>query len=308
MIQDLLREIVGERWVERIDFKSGQLVNTTFISPRHENRESDLIWRFRRKDEEEPVFVYILMEFQSRPDPSMPVRLMSYVGLLYQRLMSSRSRKSWKKLPLVIPLVVYNGAEPWDVATDLGSLIGELDPSAEIYRPQLRYLLVDELKYPPEELAALDNPVAELFRIETSRDGWEVRSSVHRLRERIPPEEATLRQAFETWLVKVVLPRLSGERAFGTLTLEEIDTVLLENIDSWNRKLREEGRQEGLEEGRQEGRQETAAQVLLRLLRLKFGPLDPEVEERVRSTDADRLLGWSERVLTAEHLQDVFKD
>ena len=304
MIQDLLREIVGERWVERIDFKSGQLVNTTLISPRHENRESDVIWRFRRKDGGEPVFVYILMEFQSRPDPSMPVRLMSYVGLLYQRLMASRSRKSWKKLPLVIPVVVYNGVEPWDVSTDLGSLIGDLDPSAEIYRPQLRYLLVDESAYPREELAALDNPVAELFRIETSRNGWEIRLSVHRLRQRIPPDEATLRRAFETWLAKVVLPRLSGEEASETLTLEEIETVLLENIDRWNRELREEGRQEG----RAEGRQEAAAQMLLRQLRLKFGPLAPEAEERVRSTDADRLLEWSERILSAEHLQEVFRD
>ena len=93
---------------------------------------------------------------------------------------------------------------------------------------------------------------------------------------------------------------MSGEEAFGPLTLEEIDTVLLENIDSWNRKLREEGRQEG--------RQDTAAQVLLRLLLLKFGPLSPETEERVCSTDADRLMEWSERVLTAERLQDVFQD
>jgi hypothetical protein len=230
------------------------------------------------------------------PEPADSGSLMTYVGLLYQRLMSSRSRQSWKKLPLVIPVVVYNGAEPWDVATDLGSLIGELDPSAEIYRPQLRYLLVDEAKYPPEELAVLDNPVAELFRIEMSRDGWEIRASVQRLWQRIPPDEAALREAFETWLVKVVLPRLSGEQGFGALTLEEIDTMLLENIDRWNRELREEGRQEA------------AAQMLFRLLRLKFGSLTPEIEERVRSTDADRLLEWGERVLSAERLQDVFGD
>jgi hypothetical protein len=48
--------------------------------------------------------------------------------------------------------------------------------------------------------------------------------------------------------------------------------------------------------------------VLLRQLRLKFGSLDPETEERVRSVDADRLLGWSERILNAENLQDVFRD
>jgi len=140
MIQDLLREIVGERWVERIDFDSGERVNASFVSPKHENRESDVIWKFRRKDGEEPV--YILLEFQSRPDPSMPVRLMGYVSLFYQRLIAGQPAAGWRKLPLVIPIVVYNGWQPWNVATDLGSMIGELDPSAEIYRPQLCYWLL----------------------------------------------------------------------------------------------------------------------------------------------------------------------
>ena len=88
--------------------------------------------------------------------------------------------------------------------------------------------------------------------------------------------------------------------------------MLAENIDRWNRQIREEGRQEGREEGRregrQEGRQEGESRIVLRLLRLKFGPLAPEIEERVRSADADRLLEWSERILTAEHLQDVFRN
>jgi hypothetical protein len=55
MIQDLLREIVGEGWVERIDFESGERVNASFVSDRDENRESDVIWKFRRKDGGEPV-------------------------------------------------------------------------------------------------------------------------------------------------------------------------------------------------------------------------------------------------------------
>ncbi|MEA2559431.1 MAG: hypothetical protein QOH06_935 [Acidobacteriota bacterium] len=302
MIQDLLREIVGERWVERIEFDSGERVDASFVSPKHENRESDVIWKFRRKDGGEPVFVYILLEFQSRPDPSMPVRLMGYESLFYQSLMASQPAAGWRKLPLVIPVVVYNGWEPWNVATDLGSLIGELDPSAEIYRPQLRYRLVDEAAYPREELAALNSPVADLFRIEKSRDWLEVRSSVHRLGQSIPTTEAPLRRAFETWLQKVILPRfgLSPEEASATHTLEELETMLADSIDRWNREIREEGRQEG--------RQEGEARLVLRQLRLKFGALAPELEDRVRSADADRLLEWGERVLTAETLQDVFGD
>ena len=309
MVRDLLREIVGERWVERIDFDSGEEVSSAFISPKHENRESDLIWKFRRKDGGEPVFVYILMEFQSRPDPAMAVRIMGYVALFYQNLMKSQPAAGWKKLPLVIPVVVYNGPEPWNAATELSSLIGDLDPSAEIYRPQLRYLLVDEARYPREELAALANPVAELFRIEQSRDWREVQEGFQRLRETIPPGEGSLRKAFGTWLKKVVLPRLGRlpEEATDGTTLEEGTTMLLDSIDRWTRETREEGRQEGRQEGLQEGLQKGEARILLRLLRFKFGPLAPEVEDRVHSADADRLLEWSERVLTAEQLQDVFR-
>lgn len=234
----------------------------------------------------------------------MPVRLMGYESLFYQSLLAGQPAAGWRKLPLVIPVVIYNGSEPWNVATDLGSLIGDLHSSAEIYRPQLRYRLVDESAYPREELAALNSPVAGLFSIEKSRDWREVRESVHRLRQSIPPAEAALRQAFETWLQKVILPRLglSQEEVSAAGTLEEVETMLADSIDRWNRELREKA----LQEGRQEGRQEGEARIVLRQLRLKFGPLDSEVEERVRSADADRLLEWSERILTAESLQDIF--
>jgi hypothetical protein len=57
--------------------------------------------------------------------------------------------------------------------------------------------------------------------------------------------EASLRQAFETWLQKVILPRfgLSQEDVSDTLTLEELETMLAESIDRWNRQIREEGRE-----------------------------------------------------------------
>jgi hypothetical protein len=68
--------------------------------------------------------------------------------------------------------------------------------------------------------------------------------------------------------------------------------LLAENIDRWNRELREEGRQEGIQEGE--------ARMLLQLLRLKFG-------SGVHSAEADRLLEWGKRVLSAELLEDVFQ-
>jgi len=153
--------------------------------------------------------------------------------------------------------------------------IGEVNSSAETCRPQFSYWLVDDAAYSRAELAALTGPMADLLRIKKSLDWWEVRLSVHRLRRSIPLAEASLRRGFETWLQKAILPRfgLSQEEVSATLTLEELETMLV-----------------------------------LRQLRLKFGPLEPEIEDQVRSADADRLLEWGERVLTAENLQDIFRD
>ena len=45
--------------------------------------------------------------------------------------------------------------------------------------------------------------------------------------------------------------------------------------------------------------------MLLRLLQLKFGAIPDEARRRIEQADADTLLVWSERILTADRLDDV---
>ncbi|HEX2678249.1 MAG TPA: DUF4351 domain-containing protein [Polyangiales bacterium] len=57
--------------------------------------------------------------------------------------------------------------------------------------------------------------------------------------------------------------------------------------------------------GKAEGATEGRAAILLKLLTLKFGPLAPEVIERVRNASADTLDLWAERILSASALHEV---
>jgi len=66
--------------------------------------------------------------------------------------------------------------------------------------------------------------------------------------------------------------------------------------------------QQGREEGRQEGRQEEGSTILMHLLALKFGPPGDVIRERVQQADPDTLILWSERVLTATCVEEVFAD
>ena len=52
------------------------------------HRADDVVWRV--KAEGEWIYLYILIEFQSTIDPYMAIRIMTYVGLLYQDLIRKK--------------------------------------------------------------------------------------------------------------------------------------------------------------------------------------------------------------------------
>ncbi len=62
------------------------------------------------------------------------------------------------------------------------------------------------------------------------------------------------------------------------------------------------------EQGYKQGMLLGEARILTALLRLRFGDLSDPVRQRIDSADADTLLRWSERVLTAQSLEEVLAD
>ena len=81
-----------------------------------------------------------------------------------------------------------------------------------------------------------------------------------------------------------------------------------EGRDEGRKEGRDEGRKEGRDEGLNEGLQHGEARILHALLRLRFGDLPASVHQRIETADADTLLRWSERVLTAATLDEVLAE
>ena len=61
----------------------------------------------------------------------------------------------------------------------------------------------------------------------------------------------------------------------------------------------------GIQKGHKAGRQEGEAAMLLRLITRKFGPPTEAVREQIARTDSETLLEWSDRILTAQTLDEV---
>jgi hypothetical protein len=115
------------------------------------------------------LYIFILLEFQSKVDRFMAVRAMTYDGLLLEYLVQEKAFTPSGKLPPVFILVLYNGIGPWGAALDVADLIEPVPGGLEAYRPHLRYALLDEARFP-------DLPLTEVQR-RKSRISMSSRSS-----------------------------------------------------------------------------------------------------------------------------------
>ncbi|MDX8378004.1 MAG: Rpn family recombination-promoting nuclease/putative transposase [Mariprofundales bacterium] len=318
MVRDLLLGFVDGDWVQELDFSTLERVNGSFVSDKLRDRESDVIWRIDFKGQK--LYIYLLLEFQSSVDHSMAVRMMTYVGLLYQDLIKHK-KVNPQRLPPVLPLVLYNGKDRWLAKTDIADLIISMPKGLDAYKPQMRYLLLDENCYDTATLEPLDNLAAALFQMENSASLQDVRNVIQKLCVWLSDnEQQTLRRAFTVWIHRVLLrskyPQASVQE---TNNLQEVESMLAENMELWAQesfnkgmqkgveKGKQEGMQKGMQKGMQEGRQEGRTSLFLRQLRLKFGTaVNSSIIQRVEQADATELEVWSERILSANSLEDVF--
>jgi predicted transposase YdaD len=299
MVRDLLDGFVREDWLSQLDYDSLEKVNGSYVSDDLRARADDLVWRVRWG--ENWIYVYLLLEFRSTVDPYMAVRILTYVGLLYQDLIRSGQLSEDARLPPVLPIVLYNGAARWHAAVKLSALVEAGPRALGVYSLQARYLLIDERRFRESERVPLRNLVAALFRLENSRTTADVKEVVGLLFEWLSgPDQVSLRRSFKTWLERVIVPRHRSEPIHRVEVLEEVPVMLSETIELWKAEFRREGLQEGRQQGLQEGLREGEARILLRQLHKRFGELPQHVSLRVQQATAEELESWGERLLDAD--------
>ncbi|WP_341645637.1 Rpn family recombination-promoting nuclease/putative transposase [Thauera sp. SDU_THAU2] len=311
MVEALLRGFVHEDWVAQLDFATLEKPNGHYVSEELLQRSDDILWRVRLNladGQQEWLYLFLLIEFQSKADPWMALRLLTYVCLLYQDLIKSGQVKPGGKLPPVFPVVVYNGKARWQTSVEVADLIAAPDSLAR-WSPRFRHHLLDQGRVPEDELKPLsDNLMARLIELETQLPHHPAMLDTTRALIRLlkGPGFDSLRRAFTVFYKHTILSKLNpGQTAQMPETLQEIDTMLAERIDEWMEGLRQEGALKGEQKGREEGKQSEASRMLGRLLRLRFGALPGWAEARLAQAPLELLEGWIEAVLTAESLEGV---
>ena len=95
MVEHLAVAFLPGDWHAAVQWDTLQLAPTEHVGPQFQQRENDLVWRVQRRDGS-GLYIYLMLEFQSRVDRAMAVRVNTYTALLieqhWQRRTAGRER------------------------------------------------------------------------------------------------------------------------------------------------------------------------------------------------------------------------
>jgi predicted transposase YdaD len=282
---EFLRHYLPPEIVRLLDLTRLELEKDTFVDAQLRRHFSDLLYRVGLLAGGE-AFIYFLLEHKSAPDEWTMLQLLRYVAQAWEQM----RQRGAKKLPVIIPVIFYHGAEAWSVATRLSELI-EWPAGSEAlrhYAPEAGALLCDLSQYRDEELVGGDALPADLrlmkyvFRDElTTQLPGIFRAVIEQADEAEALERLETMVHYLTEAERVSQPEVGAALERAQRGDKPMETI----IDKWRKEARREGRKEGKQEGKQEG----TAELTLFLLRQRVGELDRATQAQVRALPVAQL-------------------
>jgi predicted transposase/invertase (TIGR01784 family) len=297
----MIRHMMRRSLAARFDWSTLRLVSGSFVDAALRHRHSDVLYTVKCDGKE--VFLYLLLEHQSTDDPLMPYRLLVYVVRIWERYV--RENPKSKRLPAIVPMVVHHSREGWTSPTSFQALIDLPEDVLRVLGPHMPdfTFLLDDLR------ATSD---ASLRRRAMSMLG---RLALFCLRHSSEPGQIVQRLARWVELVRGIRAAPGGKEA-----LELIWRYVLvisepaepeELVDQLLLVVGEEGKEEIVTAGEklmERGRNAERREMLLELLRKRFGTVTAQVEARIRAADPAQLKRWLLRVVEVPTLADVLAD
>lgn len=250
---ELLRSFAKKEWANLIKEEDLILVDKSYILSDFEEEESDILYKVNINGEE--VIFYVLLEFQSKVDFQMPMRLLFYMTEVWRDVLKNTDKNEMKrksfKLPAVIPIVLYNGKKKWTAKTSFKEILS----GYELFEDNIlnfNYMLFDINRYSDEELYSISNLVSAVFLLDQEMDEKEL---IRRLRKliyilkKISPEQFSV---FKQWLKKIVKPRLTEEwqgeidEVLDKSNQMEVDSMV-HNLEKTLDNIEKKGVEKGIE-------------------------------------------------------------
>lgn len=274
---DFLRNFVKKDWANSVKEENLILIDKEFILDDFKEEEADIVYKVNINGNE--VIFYVLLEFQSKVDFRMPIRLLMYMTEIWRDELRNtekniKKRKEYR-LPAIVPIVLYNGKQKWTAARNFKEILNGYE-EFEDNIVDFRYLLFDVNRMDKEELVEIANVVSSVFLLDQDMDVSEIANRlklVGKIMRRTTTSEQ--KKIFNKWVFNVLGNRFEKDKQ------KEMYKVLIEtsekesdnmvsnlgrNIEKAFKKAEKDGMKIGLEKGKQEGKIEGKMEVAIKML------------------------------------------
>jgi predicted transposase/invertase (TIGR01784 family) len=278
------RENLSATLASAIRWDELKLLGGSFVDEQLRQAETDLLYQVPLRDttegagEERSLFLYLLFEHQSTTDRWMPLRLLRYMGEIWQRHIGEQPAAAG--LPPIIPMVLAQVAGGWKVSPRFhDQVLWPKEPllrkSLELHQPQFEHALIDlagiDLQALRGSLVARLTQGLLKIRIEGD-DGvvvdWAFPLLAEADRAKIGPDSML---PLYRYLLSVT--GLNKEEFRARLARSAISRDTTQSIMTLADQLISEGLLKGREEGREEGALIGRVQTLQQLLGRAPDPL-----------------------------------
>ena len=263
----LLRTCVPGALADTLKWSTLSLLRGRFVDDDWRRNETDMLYSVEREGTEPAVLVYVLLEHQSTPDRWLRLRLLGYCVQVWQQW--RRQHKGEERLPLLVPLVFYQGARRWEYEREFADLVTEAAPEWR-WVPRFEHLLIDQTEKSAESvtgavaarllqiamMAAFREAPGELLERATRLIGELYRDvGFEEVTQHVEYVLATQPEAQRKLFAEALRKNVPGRGG-------EVMNYVEEMIE----RGRQEGRQEGELKGHRAGRQEGELQGQVRIL------------------------------------------
>jgi predicted transposase YdaD len=308
-----LRHLLDPAFAARIVWSSLRLVSGSYVDDSLRGRHTDLLFSARcltagNEGETVEVLLYLLFEHQSTDDPLMPFRLLLYIVRVWEKIV--RETPTVRQLPAILPIVLHHSERGWMSPTTLHGIL-DLDARAMAvvgkHLPQFEMMLDDLGTQTDESLRARAISALgrlALFCLRHAREPQVLLEQLRRWLDLIREIQAAPGGSEALVLIWRYILITNGQAPPEAVVAQLLDVVGVEHTEeimTAGEQLIERGRKDGLEKGLRAGQE----QILLKLLRARFGALPDAAAARIHAADSARLDAWADRVLTAATLDDV---
>ncbi len=237
--------------------------------------------------------MYILLEHKSYSDYNIGVQLLRYMSAIWDKEIKKQKNR---RLPLILPIVLYQGKEKWGASTQFADRIEgveTMEGSLKKAIPHFEYYLYDFSSNSGEEIKGPDDLrlYLETIRMASIKDPEKFNEAYIRVTTVFVTRGETeiSEELYETFIhyIYYLIAREDFLRLIQlTRTVSVERSERMQTIAEW---LKQEGMEKGLVKGRKEGREEGREELLWKQITKKFPQIPSRYFEKLKALTIDQL-------------------